>query len=93
MKRNISFVSDYGDKEILNQKIAVIASSNRCNQGNQVNAANGIRTRDLRLLPRTKFEMVALTGFEPVISALRGRRPEPLDDSAKLVRGERGWRP
>ena len=27
--------------------------------------------------------MVARTGFEPVISALRGRRPEPLDERAK----------
>ena len=26
--------------------------------------------------------MVARTGFEPVISALRGRRPEPLDERA-----------
>ena len=27
--------------------------------------------------------LVARTGFEPVISALRGRRPEPLDERAK----------
>ncbi len=27
---------------------------------------------------------VARTGFEPVISALRGQRPEPLDERAKL---------
>ena len=26
--------------------------------------------------------MVAHTGFEPVISALRGRRPKPLDECA-----------
>ena len=26
--------------------------------------------------------MVARTGFEPVISALRGRRPKPLDERA-----------
>ena len=26
--------------------------------------------------------LVARTGFEPVISALRGRRPEPLDERA-----------
>ena len=28
-------------------------------------------------------DLVARTGFEPVISALRGRRPEPLDERAK----------
>ena len=26
--------------------------------------------------------MVTLTGFEPVISAVRGQRPRPLDDKA-----------
>ena len=26
--------------------------------------------------------LVASTGFEPAISALRGRRPKPLDDEA-----------
>ena len=34
----------------------------------------------------TKMEakevLVAHTGFEPVISALRGRRPKPLDECA-----------
>ena len=33
--------------------------------------------------------MVASTGFEPAISALRGRRPEPLDDEAKMAGVER----
>ena len=28
--------------------------------------------------------MVARTGFEPVISALRGRRPKPLDERAYI---------
>ena len=28
--------------------------------------------------------LVARTGFEPVISALRGRRPEPLDERAVM---------
>ena len=28
------------------------------------------------------FQLVAPTGFEPAISALRGRRPKPLDDGA-----------
>ena len=32
---------------------------------------------------RQKKSLVARTGFEPVISALRGRRPEPLDERAK----------
>ena len=31
--------------------------------------------------------MVAHTGFEPVISALRGRRPGPLDECASLAAG------
>ena len=35
---------------------------------------------------RQKKSLVARTGFEPVISALRGRRPEPLDERAK-----NGW--
>ena len=29
-------------------------------------------------------EVVARTGFEPVISALRGRRPKPLDERANV---------
>ncbi len=29
-----------------------------------------------------KPKKVARTGFEPVISALRGRRPKPLDERA-----------
>ena len=29
--------------------------------------------------------MVAWRGFEPPISALRGRRPKPLDDQAKMA--------
>ena len=29
--------------------------------------------------------LVASTGFEPAISALRGRRPKPLDDGAMLA--------
>ena len=31
------------------------------------------------------FQLVAPTGFEPAISALRGRRPKPLDDGAMLA--------
>ena len=31
--------------------------------------------------------LVASTGFEPAISALRGRRPKPLDDEAIHI----GW--
>ena len=31
--------------------------------------------------------MVAHTGFEPVISSLRGTRPRPLDECAT----EKGW--
>src|ERR1035437_3814465 len=34
--------------------------------------------RDIRLVPHT--------GFEPVISALRGRRPGPLDECGRAVR-------
>ena len=33
------------------------------------------------------FQLVAPTGFEPAISALRGRRPKPLDDGAMLWLG------
>ncbi len=31
-----------------------------------------------------KEKIVARTGFEPVISALRGRRPKPLDERASV---------
>ena len=31
------------------------------------------------------LQLVAPTGFEPAISALRGRRPKPLDDGATLA--------
>lgn len=37
--------------------------------------------------------MVAHTGFEPVISALRGRRPKPLDECAKELAGDPGFEP
>ena len=40
--------------------------------------------------------MVARTGFEPVISALRGRCPWPLDERATtkhLLAGDRGFEP
>ncbi len=33
-------------------------------------------------MPYTGEKMVAPTGFEPATSALRGRRPKPLDDGA-----------
>ena len=37
--------------------------------------------------------MVARTGFEPVISALRGRRPKPLDERAIICKMHwLGWR-
>lgn len=43
-------------------------------------------TADLRLLTEIVVislgELVARTGVEPVISALRGRRPKPLDERA-----------
>jgi hypothetical protein len=29
--------------------------------------------------------LVARTGFEPVVSALRGRRPKPLDERACVI--------
>jgi hypothetical protein len=35
--------------------------------------------------------MVAHTGFEPVISALRGRRPGPLDECATEMGAEPGF--
>ena len=35
--------------------------------------------------------VVARTGFEPVISALRGRRPEPLDERAVSFGEGRHW--
>lgn len=37
--------------------------------------------------------MVASTGFEPAISALRGRHPKPLDDEAMLLAGVEGVEP
>ena len=37
--------------------------------------------------------MVARTGFEPATSALRGRRPEPLDDRATQMAGVEGIEP
>ena len=36
------------------------------------------------------FNVVASTGFEPAISALRGRRPKPLDDEA-ICKRLNGW--
>ena len=35
--------------------------------------------------------MVARTRFELVISALRGRRPKPLDERAIYASGQIGW--
>ena len=35
-----------------------------------------------RIYPVTLVFLVAPTGFEPATSALRGRRPKPLDDGA-----------
>ena len=44
---------------------------------------------DKKGLPQTKSylskELVAHTGFEPVISSLRGRCPGPLDECARLA--------
>lgn len=38
------------------------------------------------------IELVAHTGFEPVISSLRGRCPRPLDECATLA-GDPGFEP
>ena len=39
--------------------------------------------------PFLVYKVVAHTGFEPVISALRGRRPGPLDECALVwLRGQ-----
>src|SRR6476620_5722636 len=38
-------------------------------------------------------ELVAHTGFEPVISALRGRCPRPLDECAMGMAGDGGFEP
>ena len=40
-----------------------------------------------------KSQVVAHTGFEPVISALRGRCPGPLDECAAFMAGELGFEP
>jgi hypothetical protein len=40
------------------------------------------RTMNLATILGIKRGLVAHTGFEPVISALRGQRPEPLDECA-----------
>ncbi len=37
--------------------------------------------------------LVAHTGFEPVISSLRGRCPRPLDECAIKLAGEEGFEP
>ena len=47
---------------------------------------------------RLQRELVAHTGFEPVISSLRGRCPKPLDECAVLPRfinlaGDPGFEP
>ena len=40
-----------------------------------------------------KEALVAHTGFEPVISALRGQRPKPLDECAIKLAGDPGFEP
>ena len=35
--------------------------------------------------------LVAPTGFEPATSALRGRRPKPLDDGAMQLPAAKKW--
>ena len=42
----------------------------------------GFQQKQARQLPGLQYSMVAWRGFEPPISALRGRRPKPLDDQA-----------
>ena len=37
--------------------------------------------------------LVAHTGFEPVISAVRGQCPRPLDECAKGLAGDPGFEP
>ena len=37
--------------------------------------------------------MVPSTGFEPVIFAVRGRRPKPLDQLGKKMAAEEGFEP
>ena len=44
------------------------------------------RERSGRFVALTSCFLVAPTGFEPATSALRGRRPKPLDDGATYVR-------
>ena len=46
----------------------------------------GFQQKQARQSPGLQHSMVAWRGFEPPISALRGRRPKPLDDQAK-----NGW--
>ena len=40
------------------------------------------KPKQARQSPDLQYSMVAWRGFEPPISALRGRRPKPLDDQA-----------
>ena len=40
------------------------------------------KPKQARQSPGLQYSMVAWRGFEPPISALRGRRPKPLDDQA-----------
>ena len=42
----------------------------------------GKKPKQARQSPDLQYSMVAWRGFEPPISALRGRRPKPLDDQA-----------
>ncbi len=39
-----------------------------------------------KMFDKCRKYIVARTGFEPVISALRGRRPKPLDERALKIK-------
>ena len=49
--------------------------------------------RELALKQGVYLLLVAHTGFEPVISSLRGRCPKPLDECATKLAGEEGFEP
>ena len=48
-----------------------------------VTSLEGWRTT-IVLRPLCRVRLVARTGFEPVISGLKGRRPSPLDERARI---------
>ena len=55
-----------------------------------ISESDNKRDDNKKSLPKEALHLlVARTGFEPVISALRGRRPKPLDERASMWAGRK----